>query len=729
MDTTHTHQRSSAAGHEQGNPILSASSTQHPSSPQDELTLKDIVDLLGQARVIIRAKWYYGLAAALAVGIGLGSFVMRRPIESKVQTVLLAQGALDKILGQDSHSNNEMARENSLRNHLSVMESRKFRQRLLGAFSAAETEGIIKPYRKPNDVVDADWLDAFLDAHIAIERERGRELYTITVSHVQPEMAVLLANRFSSEYMSLVQAEFKSSTKEGYELLQKQAKLLSEEIATIEESKLEYRRKHKIISQTDNQGILTERLKRIDANLEDIRIKRLQLNTQYKQAKQDRESAEYPWNNAYLATFANNATLRQELDRAMAARAALAARYGTKHPKLRDAEANIQGIRDNILRNFDIAVGDLQTQLEQAVETETQLQREFDESFDRSVEIEKLASRLQVMNSEEDGKRETLTQLQKKIGEAAISSELPADIMQVVDPGFLVKPRIPKRLLLIALVILVSLCAFVCTPLLADLMDERVKGTSDLEASLGLPLLGAIPRLRGTDDERAHIVRNQVDLVTTESFVGISGGLDISAGRMNNRVILLTSTLPSEGKSLIASNLASTYRQLKRSVVILDLDLRRPSQHTLHAVKNSSGFLTWMGSGGEPHIEALPDGVALLPAGGHDNQPTHHYVSPKMASLIEDLRRRFDIVIVDTPPAGVFQDAMVLARHADERILVVREAEAPTVQVRKVIEDFGRAKSPFTGMILNGFNPQAASKKLAYGYKAGSKGYAYAAAG
>jgi len=708
---------------ESHNPILIAGANTGPGGHNDELSLKDLMEMLGQAQVIIRAKWYWGLLAALLIGAGLGYLALTRPIEEKVITVLLAQGSLDKIIS--SHNSNEADRENALRNHLSVMESRKFRTALIASLPTEEVNAIKEPYRKPGVEMDSDWLDRFLESHIIVERERGREVYSIVVSHLNAATALTLANRFTEEYLKLVQTEYKLASRSGFELLEKQAQTLSEQIASIEEEKLEYRRRNKIISQSDNQGILTDRLKRIDANLTDIRIKRLQLATQYEQAKKDRQASEYPWDNSYLATFANNALLRQELDRAAAARAALAAKYGPKHPRIRDADANIKGVQQNILRNFDIAVGDLQTQLQTAIDTESQLQQEFNESFESSVQVEKLASKLEVLNSAVEGKRETLNQLQKRIGEAAIITELPADFMQVVDPAYLIKPRLPKRLIYLAIVAFMALAAFVTTPLLADLLDERVKGTSDLEALFGLHLLGAIPKLKGAADERAHVVRNQVDLVTTESFVGISGGVNVSSGKSENLVILLSSTLPGEGKSLLVSNLASTYRQLKKSVIIVDLDLRRPTQHTLHAIKNPEGFLTWMDKGGDPHIETLADGVCLVAAGGHENQPSHRFVSEKMGGFIEGLRRRFDIVILDTPPAGVFQDALVLGRFADERLLVVREGVAPVVQVRKVIEDFSRGKNPFTGMVLNGFNPQAASKKLAYGYKASSKGYSY----
>ena len=96
-----------------------------------------------------------------------------------------------------------------------------------------------------------------------------------------------------------------------------------------------------------------------------------------------------------------------------------------------------------------------------------------------------------------------------------------------------------------------------------------------------------------------------------------------------------------------------------------------------------------------------------------------------MSALLEQLQLRYDVVIIDTAPAGVFQDALVLGRYANKRVLVAREGVAPVLQIRKVIEDFTKAKMVFDGLLLNGFSPRTANKKLAYGYKAASKGYSY----
>jgi succinoglycan biosynthesis transport protein ExoP len=705
-----------------------------PTGVRDDFSFKDLLELIGRGVLIIRSKWYWGVLGALLIGGAAGYVLFQRPNEFKAQTALLAQSTLDKVIGTQADAGDQ-ARENNLRNHLSMMTSRKFRTRLLDVFSAEEKEQIAAPYLKPGQTADVDFFQAFFERKIAIERERGREYYTITVTHLVPKTAIMVANHVANEYLSYVQQEYKEANVQGYEILQKQAEAFRNDIARVESERLDFRKRNGIISRADNQGILAERLRRLDSSLTEARVKRVNLETIARQAKEDRARSQYPWDNAYLAGFANNETLRQELDRQEAQRAVLASRYGPNHPKLRDVDSQIKGIQAALQRNFDVAVQDLTAQLDVVLRTEALLKKEFDASFESSIEIEKLASNYEILSAGVDSKKITLNELERKIGEASISSKLPADFMQIVDPAFLVIPRVPKQVVYGAIIACLALAAFILTPLIVSTMDERVSATSDIEQVLGLTMIGAIPALKMRKENRAHVVRDSVDIVTAETFMGIAGHLELNASQRYPKVIVVTSALPGEGKSLIASNLASTYQRLDKRTVIVDLDLRRPSQHSLHGVPLDGGFLAWARAGasvdrpweagGIPAVRPLPDGTDLITAGGSESQPGNFIVSKSTEQFIERLKERYDVIIIDTPPAGVFQDALVLTRYATDALLVARGGVAPVVHVKKVIDDFNRAGLDFRGLVLNGFSPRNANKKLAYAYKAASKGYGY----
>jgi len=719
-----------------GAPFSGGPSAQAP-RPNDDFSFKELLELVEHSLLVIRSRWYWGLAGALVVGGLSGYLLFHRPVEFTAQTNLLAQSTLDKVISvqNDADTTTDVSRENNLRNHLSMMTSRKFRARLEAAFTADEKNLIAGPYLKPGATADSEFFQDFFENKISIERERGREYYSISVSHMVPTTAAMIADRMATEYLSFLQEQYKDANLLGLRLLEKQADILRTEMARIESASLDYQKKNGIISRADNQSILNERLKQLDQSLTETRIKRVGLETLTKQAHEDRARSQFPWDNSYLATYANNPDLHKELDDQTAVRAGLATRYGPNHPKMRDVDSQIKGLQSGILRNFDVAVGGLDSQLAVTVQTEKLIKKEFDDAFESSIDIEKLASTYEILSARLDSKKVALESLEKKIGEASISSQLPNDFMEVVDPAYLVKHRIPRPVIFAILTAFFSLGAFTVTPLFASALDERVSGTSDVEKELGLAMAGAIPTLKLRFEDRAHVVRNKLDSVTTESFVGIVGQLEIGASQRYPKVVLVTSTLPGEGKSLIASNVASTFRQLGKRTLLMDLDLRRPVQHALHGVPSDRGFLVWARSGfpldgfmdpqGPLGIKTLVDGTDLIASGGVEEQPSQFLISESMDRLIGSLKGCYDVIILDTPPAGVFQDALMLGRYATERVLVAREGVAPVVQVKKVIADFTRASLGFQGVVLNGFIPRNANKKLAYGYQAAAKGYQY----
>jgi capsular exopolysaccharide synthesis family protein len=278
---------------------------------------------------------------------------------------------------------------------------------------------------------------------------------------------------------------------------------------------------------------------------------------------------------------------------------------------------------------------------------------------------------------------------------------------------------------------------FIATPVMMHLLDEKLSASADLEAVLGKELLGAIPRLSKTrPEDRPHIVRDNVDFASVEAFTSIVGQLDLVSRRPLPKRLLVTSTLPGEGKSMAASNLAAAYNRLGRRTLLIDCDFRRPTQSALQQVPDGKGLMTWMAAGypgatdlfqpgGSLGIITLPDGTLFLPAGGVDTQPTRLIIAAAMGTLFEQLSCEYDIIIVDTPPAGVFQDALILAKHCHDTILIARDGKAQTAQVQRVISDLEKTVAPVVGVILNAFAPGATHPHMAYRHLADKYGYGY----
>jgi Mrp family chromosome partitioning ATPase len=123
-------------------------------------------------------------------------------------------------------------------------------------------------------------------------------------------------------------------------------------------------------------------------------------------------------------------------------------------------------------------------------------------------------------------------------------------------------------------------------------------------------------------------------------------------------------------------------------------------------------------------LVVLPDGTSLIPTGGVHVQPGRFLVAKATIQLLERLSSEFDVVVVDSPPAGLFQDALILARYCQETVLVVREGRPHIAQIRKVLADLAHMPTRMAGFVLNGFSPRTTHPSVAYRYASYGK-YAY----
>jgi capsular exopolysaccharide synthesis family protein len=708
---------------------------------QEELTLSDIGPLVRQLIVQIRARWLAGVIAGLLVTGGTAWLFFHSPREFTAETTMLAQSPLDKILNPNDPNagaeNNQMTEENNLRNHLSVMTSRTFLQRVADSLTPDEKAAVIAPYPNKTKESNNDYLLDLLDSKIDIDRERGRDFFTIDVRHRVPSVAVMLAERFTSDYLAYLQSEFSTASQSATVLLQQQADALSAQMRAIEDKRREYRKTYNLISVEENESIISERLRRINAALSDVRVLRVGYELQLKQAQDALAASPTPYNNSVLATFGNTPDLRTQLDTMKAQRDVLGTQYGPNHPKMIEINGNISGLQRSIEGNFQTALGDLQGKYELAVASEKQLNTELTSAFNQSLDIDKLASSFNTLGDELDAKQKTQAELLKKIADTALSGQLPANVMSVVDPAFEKQSSIKREILFGLLVMMLGSMAFVGTPVMMHLFDERLTASADLESVLGKELLGAVPRFAKTrEEDRPQIVRDNVDFASVEAFLSIVGQLDLVSKQPLPRRLLITSTLPGEGKSMVASNLAATYTRLGRRTLLVDCDFRRPTQNLLQQVGEGCGLLTNAAAGfpatpsmfypgGSLGIVTLPDGTFFLPSGGTDAQPTRYLIANGIAALFDQLGTEFDVVIVDTPPAGVFQDALILAKYCHETILITRDGKAQTAQVQRVIGDLDKTLAPVVGVVLNAFAPGATHPQMAYRHLADKYGYGY----
>ncbi len=219
---------------------------------------------------------------------------------------------------------------------------------------------------------------------------------------------------------------------------------------------------------------------------------------------------------------------------------------------------------------------------------------------------------------------------------------------------------------------------------LFEYIDDTIKSPDDLRGVWNLPRLGVIPRQR---NESPNIEELPATDPLTEAYRTIRNSLMFASVDKPIQLLAVTSALPGEGKSTVASNLAISFAREGRRVLLVDCDLRRPTQHRRYpSVSNHQG-LTDVLSGQIEAVEAIQEtpipGLALLTSGRPPDDPGRLIESLRLRQLLIDLRKNWDVVVVDTPPVLVVNDALVIARAVDGLALIVESGATS----RKLVGD------------------------------------------
>lgn len=246
---------------------------------------------------------------------------------------------------------------------------------------------------------------------------------------------------------------------------------------------------------------------------------------------------------------------------------------------------------------------------------------------------------------------------------------------------------------------------------------------SEVPTSIGdTPLPGAAepPRLgvfRGFDPEVLErlVISPTAAPNLTEQYRRMAAALHHAQLVQGTKVLMVTSALPGDGKSYTATNLALTLSEsYRRSVLLIDADLRRPSLHDIFRVPNVAGLNEGLKASDDQPLAALKitETLTLLPAGRPEPDPMGGLSSPRMGRIIQEGAARFDWVIIDTAPIGLLADAHLLATTVDGALLVVRANQTPYAEVAKALEALGRER--VFGVILNGAESNPVSSYSRY---------------
>ena len=209
---------------------------------------------------------------------------------------------------------------------------------------------------------------------------------------------------------------------------------------------------------------------------------------------------------------------------------------------------------------------------------------------------------------------------------------------------------------------------------------------------------------RKKKNKQREYYKLRMDSASMEAYSMLQTNLDFYGVDQKQQVILLTSAMQAEGKSTTISNLAVAFAQSDKRVLIIDLDLRKPVQHRIFNVPSTTGVTTVLTGKSKVEDAIKPtdrDNLFLLPCGIRPPNPTELLRSESMKQLIEYLRTKYDIIIIDTPPVLALADAAILSRYADSVLLVVAAGVVDYTSLELSIKNLTMVNANLIGVVMN----------------------------
>jgi capsular exopolysaccharide synthesis family protein len=406
--------------------------------------------------------------------------------------------------------------------------------------------------------------------------------------------------------------------------------------------------------------------------------------------------------------------LRVEEARANAQLAASDSTLGAKHPTRRALNSELGRLRGSIDSSVNQIVANLQAKARDARAREEVLASKVEALRKDVGEASQQQLQLSILERRAEGRRTFYAALEKRYSEtsALMHGVYPdARIVSRATPQPLASwPNIP---IVLASGLLLGAAIGAAIVALLELADKTFRTPVQLEETSGLACLGTLPELgRGLRRASSGSPFNRTNRMFRESVRTIQVGLDAAMGGNTNpgrgRVVLVTSALPQEGKTVSGVALAASLAASGSKTLLIDADLRSPTVGAhLAGLSRSQTLETILDDGeGYPAAAEIDENLFAIGSGGVDEDAQRVFLTTRFGDFLEAAKAQFDSIVIDSPPALVVADAAILARYADAVLHVVRWGRTRRAAVTDSIDRIRRANGKAIGVtILNRATP------------------------
>lgn len=684
--------------------------------------------------IMMRERLWIALPLALLIAVGYAYKKLQTPPTyasyatmqfEKPERVVLSEGVVDTAVRSEVDINT----------YTQVLQSGWLKEKVMASFTPEEIKVLqraalkaLPPGSPPTNVgIPMGSLD--------VSPVRNTYLIRVAVYHADPDAAALVANRFVEMFMNYMYETAGGKTEDAVKFLREQATRTEKEAQEADQALQKYMQDHHLTSLDTSQDMVADALKKASSLRDDARLKVLSVQEKVKTVQTYQAQHRDVYEIAEIATYGSIPALRTQLSNQQQEMNLLSERYYERHPKMIDVMNRIDVTQKELERVTKLAIADLQARLAEAQQTYDTYQAEYKKSEADSMRLGELRVEFNSLKQQSEMKKANYQDILKRLNDTTTVKnveKIPLHPLDRAVPNG--SPVSPDRQGITRTSIGLGVIVFIGVAIGLSFIDDRIKSAWDVESFIGANLLGIIPDLGSLkDDEKYTLLNANKQAPGVEAFLSVYSSIKIHSKLDFPKSVLVTSTIPGEGKTLISCNVAGCFARHGKKTLLVDCDLRRPMLHRHFKQQNTAGLLTWFESGAmlEGNLTTHPslgiikvaDNLWLLCSGGRSKSPTELLENPVFSQLLERLKKEFDLVLVDSPPLGAVTDSLLIAERVDEVVYVCRFNRAYRKHIRLYMRTLRQGKNEVLGIVLNGLSPRRIEYYSNYRYYRSYKKY------
>lgn len=658
-------------------------------------------------RILLKRKWVViGTFLTIFLSGALYTFT-RTPIYRATANLQITQDNPGSQVSMDdklSRLSGTDEPEKFQQTQYKILQSWSMAQRVAQALNLANYPNF-KALKEQNPEKSESELEDTLVSYIlgGLEVVPVRGSYLVDVSFVSPDKALAqrVVNAIAAEYIYLSIDRRNESFELVRKWLDKQLQEMGTKVQEAQKKLYKFGQKTDIYTLEDKDNVIVQKFIDLSSLLTKAQAEKMAREAQHQQIKERGPDAPLIVNNQLITG------LRQLLVTQEAKVSALKKVYRGGHPDLQVEQANLDELQRRMRAEIQRMQESVKADYEAANRTEKLLSDSFLAQKGQMVKLQDHLSDFQILKRDAQTNEQLYQALLARVKEANISSTMVPANVAVIDKAQLpMRPFKPNNSRNLGLAMVLGLGLGVGLALMLEYTDYSIKSIDDMERACNMPSLGVLPLLgsmsvashrkkfnlsetwrylsRFPRGGRSNVEDANMDLVVSEhpkshaseAVLHVYSSLMLSTSGKPPCVIMVTSPNPTEGKTMVVSNLGLTSALNGRPVVLVDCDLRKPRLHKIFGVNSQPGLTNYLTGSATLEEILLPTGIpnlTIITAGTKPPSPTNLLNSEIFKELLTQLRQQFLHVIIDTPPVLGFADARFVSILVDGVLLVIKQ--------------------------------------------------------